>query len=131
MHESSLARKILELSLAEAARAGGTSGPGGLGGLGEVRVDVVRGRVAETETLSREALELHFHAHAAGTPAAHARLEIELVHVAARCRACGATYLPEHHVLLCMRCGSTDGEELGATGLWIESIEVTDGDAGA
>ena len=122
MHESSLARKVLELSLAEVARAGG----------GLVRV--VRGRVAETETLSRESLELHFHAHAAGTPAAHARLEIELVHVAARCRACGATYLPEHHVLLCMGCGSTDGEELGATGLWIESIDVSDasdGEAGA
>lgn len=117
MHESSLARKILELSLAEVVRAGA---PGG------VTVQVVRGRVSETETLSREALELHFHAHAAGTPAAHARLEIELVHVEARCRACGATYLPEHHVLLCTRCGSTDGEELGATGLWIESIDVTD-----
>jgi len=125
VHESSLARKVLELSLAEVARAGG----------GLVRV--VRGRVAETETLSRESLELHFHAHAAGTPAAHARLEIELVHVAARCRACGATYLPEHHVLLCTGCGSTDGEELGATGLWIESIDVSDasdasdGEAGA
>jgi hydrogenase nickel incorporation protein HypA/HybF len=119
VHESSLARKILELSLAEAARAGGS----------EVRV--VRGRVAETEALSREALELHFHAHAAGTPAARARLEIELVHLGARCRACGATYLPEHHVLLCMQCGATDGEELGATGLWIESIEVADEEAGA
>ncbi len=114
MHESSLARQILALSLAEAARAGGAL------------VCVVRGRVAETEALSRESLELHFHAHAAGTPAAHARLEIELVHVGARCRACGATYLPEHHVLLCVRCGATDGEELGATGLWIESIDVGD-----
>lgn len=123
MHESSLARKILELSLAEAARARGGEAAGRPGG---VTVRVVRGRVAETESLSRESLELHFHAHAAGTPAAHARLEIELVHVEARCRACGATYLPEHHVLLCTGCGSTDGEELGATGLWIESIDVTD-----
>ena len=114
MHESSLARKILELSLAEAARAGGSS------------IRVVRGRVAETETLSRESLELHFHGHAAGTPAAQARLEIELVHVEARCRACGASYRPEHHVLLCTRCGSTDGEALAATGLWIEAIEVDD-----
>lgn len=112
MHESSLARQILELSLAAAARAGGA------------RVAAVRGRVAETETLSRASLELHFHARAAGTPAEGARLDIELVHVEARCRACAAIYRPEHHVVLCTRCGSTDGELLGATGLWIASIDV-------
>jgi hydrogenase nickel incorporation protein HypA/HybF len=115
MHESSLAKQILELSLAEAKRAGGAA------------VVVVRGRVAESETLSRESLELHFHAHARGTAAAHARLEVELVHVRGRCRACGDTYLPEHHVLLCPRCGSTDGEQLGETGLWIASIDLDDG----
>lgn len=115
MHESSLAKQILELSLAAAGRAGG----------GAVRV--VRGRVAETETLSREALELHFRAYARATPAAAAELRVELVHVEARCRACAATYLPEHHVLMCPRCGSTDGEELGTTGLWIDTIEVDEG----
>jgi hydrogenase nickel incorporation protein HypA/HybF len=109
VHESSLAKKILELAMTA-------------GGGAEVRV--VRGRVAETETLSREALELHFRAYARGTPASAAELRIELVHVEARCRACGATYRPEHHVLVCDRCGSTDGEELGTTGLWIDAIEV-------
>jgi hydrogenase nickel incorporation protein HypA/HybF len=94
-------------------------------------VRVVRGRVAETETLSRASLELHFHGHAAGTPAAGARLEIELVHVEVRCRACGATYRPEHHVVLCAGCGSTDGEQLGATGLWIDSIDVADEGTGS
>lgn len=109
MHESTLARRILELAT---ERAGGAA------------VRAVHGRVAETETLSREALELHFRAYARGTAAAAAELRIELVHVEARCRGCGATYRPEHHVLICPRCGSTDGEELGVTGLWIETIEV-------
>jgi hydrogenase nickel incorporation protein HypA/HybF len=113
VHESSLARKILALSLA-AAR------PGAI-------VRVIRGRVAETEALSQGALELNFRAQARGTLAADARLEIELVHVEARCRACGAVYRPEHHVLMCTGCGSTDGEELGPTGLWLASIEVADG----
>jgi hydrogenase nickel incorporation protein HypA/HybF len=112
MHESSLARQILELSLAAARRAG------------DAPIRVVRGRVAETEALSQASIELHFRAHARETPAAAARLELELVRVEARCRACGATYLPEHHVLLCPRCGSTDGEELGETGLWIASIDL-------
>ena len=112
MHESSLARQILDHALAAARRAGG----------GAVRA--VRGRVAETESLSPEAIELHFRAHARGTAAEEARLLLALVHVEARCRACGATYRPEHHVLLCPGCGSTDGEELGETGLWIESIDL-------
>ena len=119
MHESSLAKQILTLSLAAAARGGG----------GAVRV--VRGRVAQTEALSRASLELHFRAHARGTPAAAAELRVELEHVAARCRACGARYLPEHHVLLCTRCGSTDGEELAPTGLWIESIDLDGLDGGS
>jgi hydrogenase nickel incorporation protein HypA/HybF len=114
VHESSLARKILALSLA-AARAGAT-------------VRVIRGRIAETEALSPDALELNFRAQARGTVAADARLEIELVHVEARCRGCGAVFRPGHHVLLCTRCGSSDGEELGPTGLWLESIDVVGGD---
>jgi hydrogenase nickel incorporation protein HypA/HybF len=116
MHESSLAKKLVELVV---AAAGGAT------------VRVVRGRVAETETLSRDALELHFRAYARGTPAAEARLEVALVHVEARCRACGATYRPEHHVLLCDRCGSSDGEELAATGLWLEAIECDTPEGGA
>jgi hydrogenase nickel incorporation protein HypA/HybF len=84
----------------------------------------VHGRVAETEALSREALALHFAAHARGSAAEGAELELELVHVRARCRDCGADYLPEHHLLLCPTCGSTDGEQHGETGLRIDRIEV-------
>lgn len=114
MHESSLARQIVELCLSRAH-----------GG----RVKKVRGWVAETETLSREAIALNFAAQARGTAAEGAELELELVHVRARCRDCAHEYLPEHHLLLCPKCGATDGEELGETGLKIESLEVESGAA--
>jgi hydrogenase nickel incorporation protein HypA/HybF len=109
VHESSLARRILGVVL---ERAGGS------------RVKVVRGWIADTEALSPGSLAFHFEAHARGTVAAGARLELELVHVEARCRACGDTYAPDHHVLSCPRCGSADGELLGKTGLAVETIEV-------
>jgi len=112
MHESSVARRILALALAAAERHGGG------------RIRCVRGRIAETETLSRASIEMHFEACARDTAAAGAALVLRLEHVEARCRACAAAYLPEHHVLLCPRCGSTDGEELGETGLWLESVEI-------
>jgi hydrogenase nickel incorporation protein HypA/HybF len=110
MHESSLARRILEAVLARSGAAR--------------RVRVVRGWVAETETLSADSLDFHFRAHAAGTAAADARLELRLEHVEARCGGCGARYRPEHHLLLCPSCGATGGELLGRTGLGIDSIDV-------
>ena len=112
MHESSLAKQVLDAVLERTT-------------LAEVsRVLSVRGWVAETETLSRESLSFHFAAHARGTPAEGARLELRLIHVEARCRSCDTTYAPEHHLLLCPACGSTDGELLGRTGLGIDTVEV-------
>jgi len=112
MHETGLARQLLTAILARAAEVGAT------------RVRAATGWVAETETLSAESLAWHFAAHARGTLAEGARLELRLVHVEARCRSCGRTYAPEHHVLLCPACGGTDGELLGQTGLGLDTVEV-------
>ena len=111
MHEGSLARRLLEIVLATA---------------GSARVSAVRGWIAETEALSRESLAFQFAAHARGTTAEGARLELRLVHVEARCRGCGHGYAPDHHVLLCPACGGTDGELLGETGVGIDVLEVKD-----
>jgi hydrogenase nickel incorporation protein HypA/HybF len=112
MHESTLARQILEAVLTRARAAEAR------------RVKTVRGWIAETEALSPQSLAFHFSAHARGTPADGAKLELRLIHVEARCLRCGTKYAPEHHLLLCPACGSTDGEELGETGLRIEALEV-------
>jgi hydrogenase nickel incorporation protein HypA/HybF len=109
MHESALARSLLAVVLERAAGA---------------RVRVVHGWVAETEALSPESLAFHFAAHARGTRAEGARLEIELACVEARCAACEHTYVPERHVLLCPACGSTDAQLLGETGLGLRALEV-------
>ena len=112
MHESSLARQILDVVLARAREDGAR------------RIHRVDGWVAETEALSSKSLAFHFAAHARGTAAEDARLELRLIHVEARCRACARTYAPEHHVLSCPACGSTAGELLGETGLGIDALEV-------
>ena len=109
MHEAALARSLLAAVLEHA---------------GGARVRVVRGWVAETEALSTESLELHFAGHACGTVAEGARLEIELVRVAARCAACGRTFTIEDHVAICPGCGSAGATLLGETGLGLRAIEV-------
>lgn len=114
MHETSLARQIVDLAVTHANAAGP----------GAHTVRVVRGWVAETESLSPDSLRFHFAAHARGTPAEHATLDLRVIHVDARCRTCGQIYAPEHHVLICPACGSTDGDVLGETGLKIETVEI-------
>jgi hydrogenase nickel incorporation protein HypA/HybF len=91
---------------------------------GARRVRVVHGWIAESEALRPESLQFHFAAHAAGTAAAGARLDLRLEWVPARCRSCGVEYRPEHHLLLCPECGSADAELLGRTGLVIDRIDV-------
>lgn len=113
MHESSLAKQVLAAVLARARSEAVT------------RILAVRGWVAETEALSPTSLALHFGALARGTVAEGAVLEMRTIHVEARCLGCDFVYAPEHHVLLCPRCGGTDGKLLGKTGLGIESLEVT------
>jgi len=113
MHESQLARRLLDLVLARACEAGA----------GKVRR--VQGRLGEMEALSADALAFHFRALARGTAAEQAELAIRLQHVEARCRACDRIYLPDH-VLLCPACASTDGELLGEVGLVVESLEIED-----
>ena len=112
MHEAAVARQILIAVLDRAAREGAR------------RVLSVRGWVADDEALSPASLEFHFAAHARGTPAEGARLDLRVVRLSARCGACGDVYEPDRHVLLCPRCGSADGERLGAAGVGIESMDI-------
>jgi hydrogenase nickel incorporation protein HypA/HybF len=112
MHESSLARQVLAAVLDRARREGAT------------RIRAIRGWIAETEALSPESVRFHFDLLAKGTPAEGAELTLTLLHVSARCGACGSVYAPDHHVLLCPACSSTDGELLGQTGLGIDAMDV-------
>jgi hydrogenase nickel incorporation protein HypA/HybF len=115
MHESSFARQILAIVL-DRARCDGER---------VVAVRSVSAWIAETEALSAESVAFHFAALAAGTIASGARLDLAVRRIDARCRACATTYQPDHHMLLCPACGSTDGELLGDTGLAIEAIAVS------
>ncbi|WP_434386822.1 hydrogenase maturation nickel metallochaperone HypA [Melittangium boletus] len=88
------------------------------------RIRVVRGWVAETDSVCPERLSTHFAAQARGTRAEGARLALNVIHVEARCRSCGRTYAPVHSLLRCPVCGSGNGEQLGQTGLSVTAIEV-------
>jgi hydrogenase nickel incorporation protein HypA/HybF len=112
MHESALARSVLTAVL-DLARTNGVE-----------RVRRVSGELSETEHLHGDAIQFHFTAHAVGTLAEAAALDLKLTHVKAKCRSCGTSYDPDHHITLCPTCGGTDADLLGAVGLRIDSIDV-------
>jgi hydrogenase nickel incorporation protein HypA/HybF len=114
VHESSLARQLLAMTLDRASQGH------------ELAVAVLRVRawIAETEALAAESVVLQFGALARGTIASGARLELDVRRVDARCAACATEFRPECHVLLCPACGAAEGELLGETGLGIEEIDV-------
>ncbi len=109
MHEASLAKKLLDAAL-ERVREG--------------RIVAVHGWIADAEALSRESLALHFAAHARNTRAQAAQLDLRIEQVTARCEQCGERYAPGHHVTLCPRCGGTEAQLLGRSGMGIDAIDV-------
>lgn len=110
MHESTLAKQLLAAVLERAPQ--------------HSRVLSVRGWLAETEALNRDAIDFHFRALARGTVARDAELQLKLIHTEARCCSCNTVYKPEHHLTLCPDCGSTEAALLGPTGLGIDSMDV-------
>lgn len=112
MHESSLARQIVEAVLAKAQASGAT------------KILKVTGWIAEPERLSADSLQVHFDIQAAGTIAEGAKLELAISRVLARCAACGNTYPPDHQITVCPACGCTDATLLGRVGLGIDSVEI-------
>lgn len=109
MHESSLAKRLLEAALERA--------PGG-------RIVAVRGWICDAEALSAESLALHFAAHARGTRAEGARVEIAVEQAVVRCADCGHSYTQERHVAICPRCGGAQAQAQGRIGVGIDTIDV-------
>jgi hydrogenase nickel incorporation protein HypA/HybF len=112
MHESSLARQLLQIVIERAQREGGG------------RVTRVEGWIAETEALDPRALSVHFEALARGSLAEGAELRLAVKHVRAKCLACAEVYQPDHHLTLCPCCGGLEATLLDQTGVAITQLEL-------
>ncbi len=91
MHETQLAREILNAALEEAHRRSG-------------RLQGVKIELSKTSHESSEALEFAFSAVTEGTEAAGAKLEIERVPGRLTCPHCGHEFEAEDVVALCPQC---------------------------
>jgi hydrogenase nickel incorporation protein HypA/HybF len=118
VHELSIIANLFEI-LEEKAR-----------GLNAARITAVKIRVGRLSGVVPDLLESAFEAYKKGTLADEARLEIEAVPFAFRCRRCGGESFPEEPPYVCASCGSGDIELLGGMEIIVERIEVETDDPG-
>lgn len=112
MHEMAIAQGILDIVLDAAARNDAAA------------VVSIKLQVGEMTEVEPEALTFCFAALAAGTAAAAARLDVEVIPLVGRCRDCGLEFKVERFRFLCPACGSPGVEIVSGRELRVEHLEV-------
>ncbi len=112
MHEMAIAQGILDIALEAAADNGAAA---------VVRIKLQVGEMTEVEP---EALTFCFASLAAGTAAAAAELDVEVMPLIGRCRDCGREFRVERFRFLCPGCGSAGVEIVSGRELRVEHLEV-------
>lgn len=112
MHEMAIAQGILDIVLEAAAENDAAA---------VVRIKL---QVGEMTEVVPEALTFCFAALAAGTAAAAAELEVEVMPLVGRCRDCGREFRVERFRFLCPGCGSAGVEIVSGRELRVEHLEV-------
>ncbi len=111
MHELSLMSQLLADATAAAAGA---------------PIHALKVRVGPLSGVVPEALRFAFESLIPGTPAAHARLDLDETPLLFHCLRCQADYATPLGLYHCPQCGATDSELRGGSELELISIEVPD-----
>ncbi len=112
MHEMSITMSLLDLVLAEAAKAGASKVTG---------VNIVLG---EMTGIIDHYVQANFELLSQNTPAEGAALSFQNIPRQARCRNCAHSFQPADLDWSCPRCQSSEIEVTGGRELYVESIEV-------
>ncbi|MDZ7343467.1 MAG: hydrogenase maturation nickel metallochaperone HypA [candidate division KSB1 bacterium] len=112
MHELSIATSIVETVLQEIAQKK------------LPLVQTIAVRIGALSAVDPEALRFGFDAIISDTPLSKTKLEIELVPVRGKCRACGQEFAVEDFVFACPLCQSGEIEVTGGEELDIAYLEV-------
>jgi hydrogenase nickel incorporation protein HypA/HybF len=88
------------------------------------RVQRVKVRVGALHRVAEPAFEEAFSAVSTGTIAEDASVDVVLVPIRMRCRACGVESETDDMYAVCSGCGSADVDTEGGDDLMLESIEL-------
>ena len=112
MHELAITRSLLDLVLAEAAKAEAS------------RIMAITVVLGEMSGVLDEYVKFNFDLLSKDTPAEGAALSFRNVPKQARCRGCGHLFHPEGIAWVCPGCQSPELEITAGSELYVESIEV-------
>jgi hydrogenase nickel incorporation protein HypA/HybF len=112
VHELAITQSLLKIALDKANEAGAG------------RIRAITLKIGRLTGYVPEAVEANFEILSPGTPAEGARLIMEWVPVACRCRECGRRYQAEIEDLRCPDCRTLGFEIIGGREMYIESMEV-------
>jgi hydrogenase nickel incorporation protein HypA/HybF len=112
MHEVSICESILDILKETAAKEGAK------------KVTSVRLRVGEMAGVLEDSLRFAFEVVTKDTLAEGARLDIENVPLAARCRSCGREFRIVGYAFSCKHCDSPEIEVVSGRELLIEDIDL-------
>lgn len=112
LHEMALAQGILDIALKNAAQHRAER-------IGRIKLLV--GKMTHVEP---ESLKFCFGALAAGTIAAEAVVDIEIMPLIGRCCDCGDEFSIEGYCFICPKCKSTAVEIISGRELTVEHLEV-------
>jgi hydrogenase nickel incorporation protein HypA/HybF len=114
MHELAIAQNIVEIVQESVPRAQIQS------------VKIVKLKIGKMAGVVTDSLEFCFSAIASGTELQAARLEIEKIPTAGRCKACASDFTIEEYAFACPTCGSINIELVSGTELEVSEIEISE-----
>jgi hydrogenase nickel incorporation protein HypA/HybF len=113
MHELPVTQSILDIAVRHAQKAGAR------------RITAVNLVVGRLSGFVDDSIQFYFDFLSKDSPADGARLIIERIEPQARCRACGAEYVPpESRLWACPACGALGGDVIAGKEFYVASIEV-------
>lgn len=112
MHELAITQSLLKIAMDKAGEAGAS------------RIKSISLKIGRLTGYVPEAVEANFEVLSPGTLAEGARLLMEWVPVACRCRDCGREYKAEVEDLRCPACRTPHFQITGGREMYIESMEV-------
>ncbi len=112
MHESLLAKDVVDLILTEAHKYGAK------------KILAAKITVSDTESINKEAFDFHIKNYSQKTMLENVEIQIELVHVPVVCESCGAKYFTDSHTNICEKCGTPSIRPEKEEGVKIEYIDI-------
>jgi hydrogenase nickel incorporation protein HypA/HybF len=112
MHEYAITKNIIDISVAEAEKAGAS------------KITEIRLVIGELSSIIDDSVQMYYNIISSGTIAENAKLVFKRIPISFRCKSCGMVFTSQDSKFECPVCGGMSSLLGEAREFYIESIEV-------